>query len=349
MSDIKRRTFLKASTYAFLSSAVGGAIINKNNAAAAVQQSSELNEVDRVVVTLIMDNYTDVLIGGNEVAHRRPQGSHPFDNPLPIAEHGFCALIETERNGKKSTLLLDTGASPKGILHNMNVLGIDPSVIQTIIISHSHTDHTLGLAKLLDKLDNRVPLVLHPDACLDKKAAFPTGEVHLPTFRLSEAQREKAEFVKQTEPILLGDNTVLVSGEIKRVTEFEKGFPYNYTLRDGIWEHDPLMMEDQCVIVNVKNKGLVVITGCGHAGIVNSVLHSQSITGVKDVYMVLGGYHLGGIIFEPIIPPTVASIKEINPRWVMPGHCTGWIAMHKFNREMPEQFIHTCVCTKFVL
>ncbi|MFC1558194.1 MBL fold metallo-hydrolase [candidate division KSB1 bacterium] len=350
MSPIKRRTFIKSSAGAVLSAAFFDSTTTAKTSFKDNNNADKLKEVDHVTVTLIMDNYTDVIIPGNEVAHRRPQGSHPFDNPLPIAEHGFCALIETEKNGKKSNVLLDTGASPTGILYNMDVLGLNPQNIQTIAISHSHTDHTFGLAALLDKMDaKQVPVVLHPDACLDKKAAFPSGEVHLPTFRLSDSQQRKAEFIKQTEPTLLADNTMLMSGEIKRTTDFEKGFPFNHTLRDGTWEHDPLMMEDQCITVNVKNKGLVLITGCGHAGIINSVLHAKSITGIKDVYMILGGFHLTGKIFEPIIPDTVEGLKEINPRWVLPGHCSGWIAMHRIEQAMPEQFIQTCVCTKMVL
>jgi len=217
-------------------------------------------------------------------------------------------------------------------------------------MSHGHTDHTMGLPALVQRLGSRrVPLILHPDACLDRKIFFRTGEVNLPAPKPSVLQHRNVELIKEIRPSLLVDDMILVSGEIERVTDFEKGFPPNHTDRNGKWVSDPLIMDDQCVIINVRGKGLVVITGCGHAGVINSIIYSQDLTGVQKVHMVTGGFHLCGGLFEKIIPPTIAELKKISPRWVMPGHCTGWFATHQIARAMPDEFIPNCVGTTLII
>jgi 7,8-dihydropterin-6-yl-methyl-4-(beta-D-ribofuranosyl)aminobenzene 5'-phosphate synthase len=108
-------------------------------------------------------------------------------------------------------------------------------------------------------------------------------------------------------------------------------------------------MDDQCAIVNVRGKGLVVVTGCGHSGIINIIEHAQALTGVDTVYTVVGGFHLTGGLFEPIIPATTVALQRINPRYVMPGHCTGWSATHQLARAMPDAFIPNSVGTTLML
>jgi 7,8-dihydropterin-6-yl-methyl-4-(beta-D-ribofuranosyl)aminobenzene 5'-phosphate synthase len=116
-----------------------------------------------------------------------------------------------------------------------------------------------------------------------------------------------------------------------------------------VWEPDPLIKDDQCAIVNVRDKGLVIVTGCGHAGIVNIIRNAQAITGIRQVYAVIGGFHLSGRQFEPIIPTTVAALQQLAPRYVVPGHCTGWLATQQIASAMPEAFIANSVGTTFVL
>jgi 7,8-dihydropterin-6-yl-methyl-4-(beta-D-ribofuranosyl)aminobenzene 5'-phosphate synthase len=101
--------------------------------------------------------------------------------------------------------------------------------------------------------------------------------------------------------------------------------------------------------MHVKDKGLVILTGCGHAGAINTIRHAQELTGIQKVYAVLGGFHLTGALFEPIIPPTIAALKELNPKLIVPAHCTGWKATHALARELPEAFVPNSVGTRFVL
>ena len=107
-------------------------------------------------------------------------------------------------------------------------------------------------------------------------------------------------------------------------------------------------MDDQCAIMNVRGQGLVVITGCGHAGVINIIRNAQVLTGIQQIYAVIGGFHLTGGLFESIIPATVATLKEIGPRYIVPGHCTGWAATHRIARELPEAFLQNSVGTEFV-
>jgi 7,8-dihydropterin-6-yl-methyl-4-(beta-D-ribofuranosyl)aminobenzene 5'-phosphate synthase len=108
-------------------------------------------------------------------------------------------------------------------------------------------------------------------------------------------------------------------------------------------------MDDQCLIINVRDKGLVIITGCGHSGIINTIVHAQALTGIQSVYAVIGGFHLSGELFEPTIPATIAALQEIEPNYIMPGHCTGWLAIHEIARAMPEAFIPNSVGTTLML
>ena len=317
-------------------------------------------EVDEVRVTIVVDNTIDVLMASSEVAERYILGpkwlpivsalTNPLERQRAIAEHGFSALIKVKRGEATSTVLFDTGVSKAGLLNNMDVLEIKASDLHAIILSHGHADHSLGLPGLVERLGTkRMPLVLHPDAYLDRKIVLPNGyELQLPAPRKADFQRENIEIIEETGPSLLMDETVLVSGEVARRAEFEAGFSIHYANRNGNWEPDPLIMDDQCAIMNLRGQGLVIITGCGHAGIINITRNAQALTGIQPVCAVIGGFHLTGGIFEPIIPATVAAWKEIGPRYIVPGHCTGWAATHRIARDMPEAFLQNSVGTEFV-
>lgn len=317
-----------------------------------------LAPVDEVIITLVMDNSLDLLIPGSEVAERfifslrwlEKFNAHPnlFDTPLPYAEHGFSALITVRSGDREGTVLFDTGVSRKGILWNMDALEVDPGSIQAVVLSHGHADHAMGLPGLIDRLGSRnMPLVLHPDAYLDRKLVLPNGaELSLPAPKIQDLRQENIEIIESVGPSMLIDDMLLISGEVARTTDFEQGFPIHHAHRHGRWEPDPLIMDDQCAIIHVRGQGLVVLTGCGHAGIINIIRNAQRLTGVSEILAVVGGFHLSGAVFEPIIPPTLRALKEIGPRHVMPGHCTGWRAMHQLSMELSEAFIPNSVGTK---
>jgi 7,8-dihydropterin-6-yl-methyl-4-(beta-D-ribofuranosyl)aminobenzene 5'-phosphate synthase len=193
----------------------------------------------------------------------------------------------------------------------------------------------------------QVPLVLHPDAWRERKAVYPSGkETHLPPPSREDMAREGVQVVEERGPSLLAGGTVLVTGQVERVTGFEKGFPPQQARTGAGWEPDPWVWDDQAVVCLVKGKGLVVLSGCSHCGVVNVLRYAQKLTGIDEVHAVVGGLHLSGELFEPIIPRTIHELKAIGPDLVVPGHCTGWQAIHQLARILPAAYIPSSVGTR---
>jgi 7,8-dihydropterin-6-yl-methyl-4-(beta-D-ribofuranosyl)aminobenzene 5'-phosphate synthase len=155
--------------------------------------------------------------------------------------------------------------------------------------------------------------------------------------------------MEQRGPSLLLDGALLVTGEIERTTPFEQGFPVHQALRDGEWVPDPLILDDQALVVNVRGRGLVVITGCGHAGVINTVRYARRLTGIEQVCAVIGGFHLATSSLESVVWPTVEALAEFAPDVIVPAHCTGWRATHALAAAFPDAFLQGSVGTKYVL
>ncbi|HEY4491511.1 MAG TPA: MBL fold metallo-hydrolase, partial [Acidobacteriota bacterium] len=217
------------------------------------QPRISLQEVDEAKITVIVDNSIDLLMGSTAVAQRFRLGTHPFEHSLPIAEHGFSVLVDVRQGERRGRVLFDTGLSRSGLLYNLDALELNAGDIQAIVLSHGHADHAMGLPGLIDRLGKRnLPLVLHPDAYLERKLILPSGmEIHVPPPRKTDLRQENIEVIEEVGPSMLVDDMVLVSGEVARTTQFEKGFPIHYANRNGAWQPDPLIMDDQCAIVNV--------------------------------------------------------------------------------------------------
>jgi 7,8-dihydropterin-6-yl-methyl-4-(beta-D-ribofuranosyl)aminobenzene 5'-phosphate synthase len=136
---------------------------------------------------------------------------------------------------------------------------------------------------------------------------------------------------------------LLVTGEIPRETDFEKGFPQHRVFDGSEWQPDPWIWDDRAIIINVRNKGLVVVSGCAHAGIINTIRYAQKITVVTDIYAVMGGFHLVGKECEPRIGQTVEQLKLLGPKLLVPSHCTGWRGIHAMAEALPYAFIWNSV------
>jgi 7,8-dihydropterin-6-yl-methyl-4-(beta-D-ribofuranosyl)aminobenzene 5'-phosphate synthase len=310
-----------------------------------------LEPVDEVRITTLVDNVFDGLLAGDERVARaefgvgRVTAAQFEDGSTPAglrAEHGFAALVTVRRGTSTTTLMFDTGLSPDGAVVNADRLGTALSGIQGIVLSHGHFDHAGGLAGLAARFGPRaMPMVLHPASWTRRRLAPPNGEVHeLPTLSKRAVEGEGFQVVERREPSLLVDGSVLITGEVDRTTEFERGMPPAHQAWTGNgWEHDPLVVDDQALVVHVRDRGLVVLTGCGHAGAVNIVRHAQRLTGVDRLHALLGGLHLTGPGFEPVIPPTVAALTEMAPAMIVPGHCTGWRAQHALAAALPDAWL----------
>jgi 7,8-dihydropterin-6-yl-methyl-4-(beta-D-ribofuranosyl)aminobenzene 5'-phosphate synthase len=326
-----------------------------------------LEPVDEVAVLVVCDNSIDMLLLDQGPARRLPlgralagdvgpmvgaptlEGGKVVDAPL--AQHGFSALVEVRRGEHVYRFLFDTGLTPDGCVENLRRLGRDPGDIEAIVCSHGHFDHTTGLSGLVARLGRTgLPVVVHPEFWTQRRIAIPGQE----PFELPSTSRRALEgagfaVVEDRQPSFLFDRSVLVTGEVDRTTPFERGFPVHEARRDGAWEPDPLILDDQAMIVHVAGKGLVVLTGCGHAGVVNICRYAQRLTGVESLHAVMGGFHLNGPLFEPIISGTVDALAQLAPDVLVPAHCTGWKATHALAARFPGAFIQSSVGTTFAL
>lgn len=348
---------------------------------------SLLQKVEKVSITILMDNSTDFLLTNSAHAVRPPLiANEKFNLPPPVAEHGFSALVNvvskyvqikgekknsindynTDKNSSSgnNTFLFDTGVSKNGVVHNANTFGIDFKQIDGIILSHGHFDHFTGLVNILKRISARqtpttnLDVFAHPDAFLRRWEIYPDGKrAKMPFLDETQLKKAGATIHKITGITFLPNEycpSLLITGQIPRETSFEKGFPFQYA-ENTHKDHkkkltpDPLVKDDQAIVINVRNKGLIILTGCGHAGVINSINYAKKITGVDKIYAVIGGFHLpaDGGIYEEAIDPTLKELQKANPEYIVPCHCTGWKATNKIIDLMPEKFIQSGVGTIF--
>jgi 7,8-dihydropterin-6-yl-methyl-4-(beta-D-ribofuranosyl)aminobenzene 5'-phosphate synthase len=321
-----------------------------------------LEPVDGAEITTLVDNSIDVFLPDTGPAKRFGTARRD-DYPTvpartlepgkladwPRAEHGFSALITLQKNGRARRVLFDSGVSPTGLVENMSRLDLSPKDLEAIVLSHGHFDHCTGMDGIIQSLGRpNLPVIIHPDFWLRRRVIVPGREpIEIPSTSKAALLGAGFEIVEEQQPSFLLDGSLLVTGEVDRTTAFEKGFPVHQAFRENGWQPDPLILDDQAAVLHVRDKGLVVLTGCGHAGIVNIVRYAQRLTGVERVHAVLGGFHLGGPLFEPIIPDICKALGEIGPQFIVPAHCTGWVAMHALADTLPDAFIPNSVGTRF--
>jgi 7,8-dihydropterin-6-yl-methyl-4-(beta-D-ribofuranosyl)aminobenzene 5'-phosphate synthase len=319
-----------------------------------------LEPVDSLTITTLVDNVADLLLPDQGPAKRPPLSSATSgDVPARFleagrtgdalrAEHGFSCLVTVEKAGRRTRVLFDAGLTPDGLVENMRRLEIPASDIDIIVLSHGHWDHTTGMDGLVKQLKRpNVPVLIHPEFWSRRRVAIPNSPVELPSTSRPALEGAGFEIVEQQQPSFLLDGSLLVTGEVDRTTEFEKGHPLFEAYRHGRWQPDPLVLDDQALVADVKDRGLVVLTGCGHSGIVNILRYVRKLTGRDRVHAVIGGFHLSGPLFEPIIAPTAEGLAGFAPDHIVPAHCTGWRATHALAARFPDAFIQNSVGTRF--
>jgi 7,8-dihydropterin-6-yl-methyl-4-(beta-D-ribofuranosyl)aminobenzene 5'-phosphate synthase len=316
-----------------------------------------LEPLDALNITTLADNYTDMLLVDQGPAKRPPiDVAWEHDDEMVEgrtvdalrAQHGFSVLVTFVRDGREHRVLLDAGLSANGTVENMRRLDLRLDEIEMVVLSHGHFDHTGGMHGVAHALGRaNLPLVIHPEGWTKRRLSIPGREpLEMPTPSRQALEGAGFDIVEDREPSLLLDGALLMTGEVERTTEFEHGFPGHEACRNGRWEPDPLVRDDQALIARIRGKGLVILTGCGHSGIVNVVHHVRRVAGGEPIHAIVGGFHLTGPAFEPIIEPTVDALAEFGADYLVPTHCTGFRAMDALADRFGDAFVLNSVGTR---
>jgi 7,8-dihydropterin-6-yl-methyl-4-(beta-D-ribofuranosyl)aminobenzene 5'-phosphate synthase len=316
-------------------------------------ENTVLKEASRIEIISLMDNTIDFLSSNDkrevqplrQWTERHGEAWSQTHIDLPFAEHGFSMLIKVFKKGEKSrSVLFDTGISSSGVIVNAKRMGIELREIEYVVLSHGHYDHFGGLTEVIAAINKTdLPVITHIDMFKPRGTSNPKGAVkEHPKFPTAK-QLSQAKIINTKQPYLIADGSVCVTGEIPRETSFESGYGQNRILGKGIWHPDPWILDDRALVLKLKDKGLVVISGCAHAGIINTVLYAQQIAGGAKVHAVIGGFHLAGKEYENRIDQTVKELKRITPKLLVPCHCTGWHANFALAKEFPDAYVHNSV------
>jgi 7,8-dihydropterin-6-yl-methyl-4-(beta-D-ribofuranosyl)aminobenzene 5'-phosphate synthase len=311
-----------------------------------------LQAIDSAEVHILVDNVTDSLSSVPDFVEteftglrRRRQGQWVLSGGcLCCAAHGLSCLITVREGGVAKTLLFDTGPEDRTFEQNVSRLGVDMGAVEAIVLSHGHWDHGGAMLRALQIIRDRnggrdIPCYAHPDMFRTRAMKRPDG-----TFQVMEdvpsvaaLSAHGARVVNTTEAETLFGGIAYVSGEIPRVTLFERGLPgqHRKTADGKDWELDELIMDERFVAVNVRGKGLIVFTACSHAGVINVLKHAKAKFPDVPLYAVAGGLHLSGTN-ERIIAATVGALREFGLSVIAAGHCTGWRAVTALANEFGD-------------
>jgi len=300
-----------------------------------------IKEADSVEILSLQDNYIEVTASDNNdvVTRAKAVKNGEIKNSI-LAEHGFSAVVRISSGGEKRTLLFDFGFSKGGAAYNADALGVDLREVEVMVLSHGHSDHLGGLESLVGRIGRKgIPLVLHPAAFKPSRyLKFGKTRQYFPAVTRERFEKLGVRLIETRAPYPLLGKQALFLGEVRRETAYEKGMPMAHFEDQGREKWDPIE-EDSALVMHLKGKGLIVLSGCAHSGIINTVNFAREIAGVEKIHAVMGGFHLSGPAFEPVIGKTAAGLKKIGPDYVIPTHCTGRKAIMAIEKKLPDQFL----------
>jgi len=308
-----------------------------------------LQAVDELEVLVVVDNYADTLLPSEPGVIRHPVGE---DGRLPsdtlLAEHGLCLLLKARSGDRSGSILLDAGYSPVAAPRNLDRLGERLEDISALVVRHGHEDHVGAAVSLLERLAEPT-IVLHPEAfSVPRYWRSDDGTLYrIPALlKRKEMIRRGIRIIESPGPTWVADGLFLVTGEIPRATSFEHGLPGSVKEVNGEFVPDTVI-DDQAVVVDVRGHGLVVISGCAHAGIVNSIRYARTLMGMRPLYAAIGGFHLTGEPFRAAIEPTIDALRDENVCRIVPMHCTGVDAVSRMRTSFRGRCAISAVGTRF--
>jgi len=253
---------------------------------------------------------------------------------LCCAQLGLSLMLTGQAEGKRHKLLFDAGPEGAIFIRNCKNLGVPLEDTEAIAVSHGHWDHMGALTAALDEITTHrrpVPCHVNPGMFIERAVRLSSGEI-VPLVNVpgpEELTGRGAEVISSGAARMLLDGFFYLSGEIPRLTPFEKG-RQDHLYRDNgglSWRPDPLLMDERYLVANIRGKGLIVFSSCSHAGVVNVLIDvRRTIPGVP-IHCVFGGLHLVGSL-EAIIPDTVEHLRRFNLKQIVPAHCSGFRAQH---------------------
>lgn len=324
-----------------------------------MRAARDLRPVDSLVVDVLTDNVSDTYVSKtgfavSEFANVIRAGATVISGPgLLGANLGYGLRLTTRAGDTKHTLLFDTGPDGPTYLRNCKNLGIRLGEAEAVAVSHGHWDHTGALPEALDTIraqGGTVAVHVNPMMFHERAVKLRSGRVVPVALAPAPAELEArgATVVNDLGERLLLDGHFYYSGEIPRVSAFEKGRVDHLcrTGPDAPWEPDPLLMDERCLLVHVRHLGLVLFSACSHAGIVNVCTHVKTLLPELPIYALMGGLHLGGVM-ERLIPDTVDGLKPFKIRYIISGHCTGWRALHALANAFGDAVSESAVGTTY--
>jgi 7,8-dihydropterin-6-yl-methyl-4-(beta-D-ribofuranosyl)aminobenzene 5'-phosphate synthase len=341
-NGMNRRDFMKYSVATGVLIAAGGSMIESVTAQAA----TAVTEVDKLTIWVLADNYYDANEPDNKITKRYRQSLGKSAH----AEHGLSFYVETVIGGKTSVCMFDYGINPIGVLNNIALLGLDIGKTNAFSLSHGHYDHYSSLLSILKQNQSQIapgtPFYVGEEAFAHRYVVRPGATEPTDYGQLKKEDIEalglKVVEAKTAVEIVPGSH---LTGNIELVTSYEK-MPASLQIKRGEKLEQDDMKGEQAVFFKVKGKGLVVLSGCAHRGIVNTVKQAQKSAGTDKIHAIMGGFHL--ITAKPeVIQSTVADIKAMKPDYIVPTHCTGFRTMVAFSKEMPDAFILNTAGTKY--
>ncbi len=315
----------------------------------------ELRVIDRLEVISIVDNTVEIWSKPEREDVERYfkwyNKKNVEDDSFLVAGGGLSFLVRISIGEENSTILFDTAESATPMSNNVEFLGLDLNEIDSIVLSHGHDDHFGGLLWSLRTIKKQgVPVYVHPQMPHLKgyRVKSETGEKirqdrAFPSTQ--EIENAGGTLVSEEKPVLLANGMLLRTGEIPRQTEQEKA--NHLLLIDGKWVEDPYILEDVSLVANVNGKGIVVIVGCGHAGIINIVREAMRLTGEDRVHAIIGGFHMARS--DKAHSQTIQLLQETNPKLLVPCHCTGWRARHAMSNQMPDAYVEGGVGHRYII